>query len=322
MTTINWGIIGLGKIANSFATDLMTVEGSTLYGVASRSQEKANEFGEKYGAAKKYDSYEALAKDPAIDVIYIATPHVKHYEDTMMCLSHGKAVLCEKPFAMNSDQVDKMIALAEEKGCLLMEALWTRMMPHFNFVLDEIESGKYGAVKTVNADFCFEAPFDPQGRLFNKELGGGSLLDVGIYPVFCALAILGKPENISAKAKFGKTEVDEETQITLTYKNGSKAHIISSITRKTPSTATIILEKGLINIESRFHETDKVTTVLDGVKLYHDFAYSAKGYNFEAAHVGDLLRAGKTESPMMSREFSRLIINTLDEVRKLINLHY
>ncbi|MEH6406557.1 MAG: Gfo/Idh/MocA family oxidoreductase [Leeuwenhoekiella sp.] len=322
MKTINWGIIGLGKIANSFATDLITVEGSTLYGVASRSQEKANEFGDKYGAVKKYDSYEALASDPNIDVIYIATPHVKHYTDTIMCLSHRKAVLCEKPFAMNAGEVEEMISLAQKNNCLLMEALWTRMMPHFNFVLEELNSGKYGAVKTVTADFCFDAPFDPKGRLFDKNLGGGSLLDVGIYPAFCALAILGKPDSITAKAKMGKTGVDEETEATFTYKNGAKAHITSSIVRKTPSIATIVCDKGLIILESRFHETDKVTVILDGIKVLHDFKYSAKGYNFEAAHVAELLREGQTESPMMSYDFSRLLIETLDDIREKIDLYY
>jgi len=184
MKTIRWGILGLGKIANSFATDMQKVEGSEVYAVASRTQEKADEFGAKYEAQVCYNSYEQLAADPNVDAVYIATPHVRHYEDTLLCLSHGKAVLCEKPFAMNSRQVDEMIATAIKHKVLLMEALWTRFMPHFKFVKEELASGKYGAVKTLTADFCFDAAFNPDGRLYNKELGGGSLLDIGIYPAF------------------------------------------------------------------------------------------------------------------------------------------
>ena len=322
MKTINWGIIGLGKIANSFATDLLTVEGSKLYAVASRSKEKAEEFGNTYDAVKRYGSYEDLAKDPNVDVIYIATPHVKHHQDTLMCLKNKKAVLCEKPFAMNIAEVEEMISTAKENNCFLMEALWTRMMPHFNYVLEEIKSGKYGSIKSLKADFCFEAPFNPKGRLFDKALGGGALLDVGIYPVFCALAILGKPNEIIAETKIGETGIDEETSITLKYDNDVIADLNSSIVYQTPSTATLICDNGTITMESRFHETDKVTTELDGVKTAHDFKYKAKGYNFEIAHVAQLLREGKTESPMMPFEFSQLIIETLDAIRAKIGLEY
>ncbi len=322
MKTINWGIIGLGKIANSFAKDLLTVEGCKLYAVASRSIEKAEEFSKTYNAIAHYGSYEELAKDPNVDVIYIATPHVKHYQDTIMCLNHQKAVLCEKPFAMNAKQVEEMISTAKANNCFLMEALWTRMMPHFIFVLEELKSGKYGSIKSLKADFCFEAPFNPKGRLFDKTLGGGALLDVGIYPVFCALAILGKPDEIVAQTKIGETGIDNETSINLKYKGDVIADLNCSIVYKTGSTATIICENGSITLESRFHETDRVTTELDGVKTSHDFKYKAKGYNFEIAHVAQLLREDLTESPLMTFEFSQLIIETLDTIREKIALRY
>ncbi|MCC4214635.1 Gfo/Idh/MocA family protein [Leeuwenhoekiella parthenopeia] len=322
MKTIRWGILGLGKIANSFATDMQIVEGSEVYAVASRSQEKADEFGAKYKAVHCYDSYEKLAQDPNVDAIYIATPHVRHHEDTLLCLKHGKGVLCEKPFAMNLGQVEEMIATAKQHKVLLMEALWTRFMPHFKFVQDELASGKYGAVKTLTADFCFDAPFNPEGRLYNKDLGGGSLLDIGIYPAFLALAMLGKPETISAKAKIGKTGVDEETEMTFTYASGTKAHLASSIKIKTPSLATFVCENGMIIMQGQFHMKDKVTTVLDGVKVDHDFGYKAKGYHFEIMHFADLLRADKKESPIMTYDFSRTLIHTLDTVRQQIGLEY
>ena len=322
MKTIRWGILGLGKIANSFATDLQGVAGSELYAVASRSQEKANEFGAQHKATKCYENYEDLAKDPQVDAVYIATPHVRHHQDTLMCLKHGKAVLCEKPFAMNLSQVEEMIAAAKEHNVLLMEALWTRFMPHFNFVKEELATGKYGAVKTLTADFCFDAPFDPEKRLFNKNLGGGSLLDIGIYPAFLALATLGKPESISAKAKIGKTGVDEETEMTFEYASGTRAHLASSFKIKTPSLATFICEKGMIVMHGQFHRQDKVTTILDGIKVEHNFNYTAKGYNFEIQHFAELLSRDQKESPVMTYDFSRLLISTLDEVRSLINLDY
>ncbi len=319
---IRWGIIGLGKIANSFATDMQQVDNSIIYAVASRSQEKANDFGTKYNVAKCYDSYEKLAQDPQVDAIYIATPHVRHAQDALLCLTHNKAVLCEKPFAMNLQEVDSMIAKAKEHNVLLMEALWTRFMPHFKFVKEELETGRYGKVKSLHADFSFKAPVNPDGRLYNKLLGGGSLLDIGIYPVFCALALLGKPESITAKGKIGKTQIDEEIEITFNYKTDTRAFLSSSILKNTPTTATLVCDNGIVFLHSRFHQTDKVTTLLNGVKVEHDFSYNAKGYTFEIMHFADLLRAGKTESPLMSFEFSRMLIQTLDEIRELIGLHY
>ena len=322
MKMIRWGIIGLGKIANSFATDMQQVDNSIIYAVASRSQEKANDFGAKYNVAKCYDSYEELAQDAQVDAIYIATPHVRHAQDALLCLTYNKAVLCEKPFAMNLQEVDPMIAKAKEHNVLLMEALWTRFMPHFKFVKEELESGRYGKVKSLHADFSFKAPVNPDGRLYNKLLGGGSLLDIGIYPVFCALALLGKPESITAKGKIGKTQIDEEIEITFNYKTDTRAFLSSSILKNTPTTATLVCDNGIVFLHSRFHQTDKVTTLLNGIKVEHDFSYNAKGYTFEIMHFADLLRAGKTESPLMSFEFSRMLIQTLDEIRDLIGLHY
>ena len=322
MKTIRWGIIGLGKIATSFATDLQQVDGSELYAVASRSQEKANQFGKTYNATICYDNYEALAKDPQVDAIYIATPHVRHHQDTLLCLVNGKAVLCEKPFAMNAAQVEEMISTAKAHNVLLMEALWTRMMPHFKFVKDQLESGKYGAVKTLTADFCFDADFNPEGRLFNKDLGGGSLLDIGIYPIFCALSLLGEPKTISSKAKIGKTGVDEETEMTFVYSSGTQAFLTSSIIKQTPTIATLICENGMLVLNSRFHQTDKVTTILDGIRVEHDFVYTGKGYYFEIEHFADLLRNGQNENPLMSDDFSRTLIKTLDAVREQIGLYY
>lgn len=322
MKTIKWGIIGLGNIAGKFASDLARVADSELYAVASRSQDKADAFKKIHGAVKAYGSYEELAQDPDVDVVYIATPHVRHRDDSILCMESGRAVLCEKPFAMNRDQVESMIASAKANDVLLMEAMWTRMMPSFRFVMDEITSGKYGKIKTITADFGFKAPFDAKSRLFDKSLGGGALLDIGIYPIFVALALLGKPENISAKAKIGKTGVDELNEMTFTYPDDTKAFLSSNVMAKTPTSATILCENGLLYLHPRFHHAQKVTSILEGVKTEHSFDLEGIGYTYEIAHVAELLRDGKKESPLMTFDLSRDLISTLDKVKDQIGLQY
>lgn len=322
MKTIKWGIIGLGNIAHKFAADIQPVEGCILQAVASRSLDKAKAFGIQYNANKYYDSYQKLTQDPEVDVVYIATPHVQHAKWTLACIANQKAVLCEKPFAMNAAEVNLMINAAQQHQVFLMEALWTRFLPHYRFVIDELESGKYGAITSITADFCFKAPFDIHGRLFNKNLGGGALLDVGIYPVFCALSLLGEPQHFAANTKIGKTGVDEDTAITFYYSDGVKAHLKCSIVTETPSTATILCENGILYLHTRFHETDKVTTILNGVKTEHDFNYQTNGYSYEIAHVAECLRNGKLESPLMPLPFSNILIKTLDAIRDKIGLLY
>jgi predicted dehydrogenase len=188
--TIRWGIIGLGRIAHKFAQDLQTVEGCELYAVASRAQEKADAFALQYHASKAYNTYEALTNDAQVDAVYIATPHVLHKGNTIMCLKKGIAVLCEKPFAMNLEEVIEMIAVAKAHNILLMEALWTYFLPHYQYVLKTLESKTYGNILKMEADFGFYREFNGEARFFKKSLGGGSLLDIGIYPIFAALSIL------------------------------------------------------------------------------------------------------------------------------------
>lgn len=322
LNTINWGIIGLGNIANQFATDLLTVEGAHLYAVASRNQDKANAFGLKYKATKAYDSYKALAQDPNIDAVYIATPHALHKENTLLCLEHGIAVLCEKPFAMNSDEVDEMIAKAKEKNVLLMEALWTYFLPHYKYVLNILEEKKFGNILKLEADFGFFRAFDNSSRLFNKTLGGGSLLDIGIYPIFTALSTLGTPKHFEAKATYFENGVDASCTINFDYGN-AKAILKSTLKADTPTEASFYCEKGIIRIDSRFYEPSTITLISnEGKEDTIDFNYKTIGYSYEIMHFNTLLRQGKTESNVMTFQFSKKLIKTLDKVRSLINLHY
>jgi len=321
--TIRWGIIGLGNIANKFATDLLTIKNAELYAVASRNQVKADAFAAQYKATKAYDSYEALAKDPNIDAVYIATPHALHKENTLLCLEHGIAVLCEKPFAMNSDEVKSMIAKAKEKHVLLMEALWTYFIPSYQYVLQALADKKFGNITKLEADFGFHRAFDDSKRLFNKSLGGGSLLDIGIYPIFAALSTLGIPKDIEAKATYFDNGADASCDMIFKYEGNVEATLRSTLIEDTATEAIFHCETGQIKINGPFHTPSSVTlTPNDGVPETIDFDCKTIGYNYEVIHFNALLREGKTESDIMTFEFSKQLINTLDAVRQGINLYY
>lgn len=320
--TIRWGIIGLGKIANKFAKDIQTVENCQLYAVASRHQEKATSFAKQYNAVNAYDSYETLAADPDVDAVYIATPHSFHKAHSILCMNHKKAVLCEKPLAMNIMEVEEMIVAAKVNNVLFMEALWTYFLPHYQFVLIELKSGKYGDITKLEADFGFQPKIDMDSRVFKKSLGGGSLLDIGIYPIFAALSTLGNPVDIDAKATFFENGVDSSSDMIFNYNNGVKAFLKSTLLEQTPTEAVFHCERGIITINTRFHQPSTVTVTFNGAETTHDFGYNTIGYNFEVIHFNELIRQGKTESPIMTYEFSRNLIETLDKVRELIGLNY
>lgn len=322
MKNIKWGILGLGKIAGKFATGLKDVEGAELYAVASRSKTKSETFAQEHNATKLFSSYEAMLQDEELDVVYIATPHVFHYEQSLLCIDHKKAVLCEKPFAMNKKQVEEMIAKAKKEKVFLMEAMWTQFLPHFKFVIEQIKSEKYGKIKNLKADFGFPAPIDLDKRLYNKNLGGGSLLDIGIYPIFMAMSALGVPERIQAQASFHDTGIDEDCDIIFEYNYGVEAELGSSIIKQTPTTAIIQFEKATITMKTRFHEPSSLiiqTAVGEEIK---EFEVNSNGYNFEAEHVQEMLREGKIESTEMTFEKSLQLMELLDKVRTEIGLEY
>tara|TARA_R110000868_G_scaffold355329_2_gene616780 strand:- start:1300 stop:2280 length:981 start_codon:yes stop_codon:yes gene_type:complete len=320
--TINWGIIGLGSIAHKFAQDLITLNDSKLYAVASRTQEKADAFAKKYNATKAYDTYDALAKDPNIDAVYIATPHILHKENTLLCLNNGKAVLCEKPFAMNAQEVAEMIAKAKEKKLLLMEALWTHFLPHYQYVIKTLKDKTYGNILNMDASFGFYREFDDDSRLFKKELGGGVLLDIGIYPIFSALSTLGIPKNIQADATFFDNGADSSNDMVFEYDNNVTAHLKGSLLEEMPCEAIFNCEKATVKINRQFHAPSTVSIIKDGNEEIIDFNYKTIGYSYEISHFNELLRNRKTESNIMSFEFSKQLIKLLDDVRNIINLSY
>ena len=318
---IRWGIIGLGKIANKFATDLASIEHVELVAVASRNIQNANNFAEKHNAKKAYSSYEELAKDTNVDAVYIATPHSFHKEHAILCLQNKKAVLCEKPFAMNLSEVTEMIQVAKENNVLLMEALWSFFLPHFTYVLDIVKSEKFGKLKSLEADFGFHTPYNTDSRLFKKDLGGGSLLDIGIYPIFAALATLGEPDAIHAKATFFENGADASCDMVFQYKN-AKATLKSTLLEETPSVAILKFDKATVKLNRQFHQSSSITVIQNNKEEIINFDFKTIGYNFETEHFNNLLRAGEKESNIMTFEFSKNLINTLDKVREIIGLKY
>ncbi len=320
---IRWGIIGLGKIAHKFAHDLLLSENAVLQGVASRNLEKAKIFGDQYHAISCFDSYEALVKDPDIDVVYVATPHPLHFENTMMCFQHGKHVLCEKPMGMNAEEVKTMIQEARTKKLFLMEGMWTRFIPATLKVLELLKGDAIGELQSIRADFGFIGDGNPEGRLYNKKLGGGSLLDIGIYPIYLSLLTLGLPTDIKAMARMTKTEVDSFCAMLFDYENSAKAILESSIEADTPIEANLYGSKGMLKMHSRWHHSEKISWFQKGaLKDSYDLKLTGNGYFHEIEEVNNCLLNSKIESDKLPLQMSLDLITTLDRVREKIGLHY
>ena len=287
-----------------------------LYAVGSRSNEKAFAFAKKYDAVTAYGTYEEFAADKNIDVVYVATPHVYHCENTLLCLNHGKAVLCEKPFAMNEKEVLRMVSKAREKGLFLMEAIWTRFLPTVFKTIEIINSGKIGDIVHIKSDFGYPAEYDPKWRLFNRELGGGSLLDIGIYPVFITLLLLGEPSEMISTAKIGNTGIDENFATLFKYQNGVLASLNSTLLGNSPVETDIIGTKGRIRINRMWHmPTDMSVTLNNNVSENIQFNYRSNGYDLEAEEVTKCLQSGLKEHPLLPLDFSLQLIRILDRLR-------
>ena len=317
----NWGIIGPGKIAHKFAQDITKLDNAKLSAVASRSQDRAEQFARQYGAPYAYDSYEAMLECPELDVIYIATPHSEHYKNTMLCIEACIPVLCEKAFAFNVKEAKEMVELARSKQVFLMEALWTRFLPTTQKILELIQADAIGRVISVKADFGFKAQFDPNSRLFNRDLAGGALLDIGIYPVFIAYLMMGRPERIQAMAKFGQTGVDEELGVLFEMADGRMAHLHSTLLAHTKTEAFIYGEKGTIHIHTRWHEPTHFSLIGEDRRPQNfNFEYNSNGYDYEAREVMRCLNEGITESPLWSLARTLELMETHDRIRAEIGL--
>ena len=323
MDEVRWGILGTGNIAKQFARGLAILPDADLAAVGSRTLASADDFGDEFDVPRRHSSYAALADDPDVDVVYVATPHTLHCENSLLCLQAGKAVLCEKPFTVNAGEAEQIIALAREKGLFLMEAMWTRFLPAMAKTRQLLADGAIGDVRMLMADFGFRASFNPQSRLFDPSLGGGALLDVGVYPISLASLVFGAPPSrISSMAHLGQTGVDEQGAMIFGYDQGQLAVLIAATQANTPQAATVSGTGGRIQIYSPWWQATTLTlSVQDQAKVLH-LPFKGNGYNYEAAEVMNCLRDGKTESDVLPLDETLSIMQTMDQIRAQWGLRY
>ncbi len=319
--TTRWAILGTGKIARAFATALQDTPGAVLAAVGSRDQASADAFAREFGATA-YGSYQALADAPGIDIAYIGTPHPMHADNARMLLTAGKAVLCEKPFTMNRREAEAIVALARANKLFLMEAMWTRFMPALAAVRAVIASGEIGAVSQVTADFGFAATTDPAHRVNDPALGGGALLDLGIYPLSIAAALLGPIASVQAQAVMGPTGVDLHTAFSLRHEGGGMSLCSCSLAARTPAELTVSGTLGHVRMNTMFHRTNAITVATEAGSRRIEAPYLGNGYVHEALEAGRCLQAGLCESPVMPLDETLALMGVLDAIRAQIGLRY
>lgn len=320
---ISWGIVGLGNIAGKFALDLALTDGGELAAVASRDIDRARSFAVQHKAGKAYGSYQALFADQQVDAVYIASPHNLHENHTMAALSAGKHVLCEKPLGINAAQVKRMQDLAENKTLFLMEALWSRFNPVIIEVYKKIKNGALGPISFLRADFAFPAlEGNPSGRLLNPELAGGSLLDIGIYPVFLAYLLLGIPKQVKVAAHFHKTGVEKQIGMLFDYPQ-AMALLYSGFSSRTEMRAEISGKDGNIYLSSPWHEADTYELVdAEGRSEIFKRPLKGAGYTYEIEEVRRCLEAGRIQSDLWSWSDSLALHNLLDQIRNLSGITF
>ena len=325
-TKITWGILGCGRIARKFASDLRLVEDAELIAAASRNKETLDSFAKDFPCKHLHNSYEGLVANNEVDVIYVATPHSHHYEHTLLCLNHNKAVLCEKAFAINSRQAKEMIDTARKKKVFLMEALWSKFLPHYKKLMELLGQKTLGDIKSVLVNFGFKTGAHSPQRLFDPALGGGTLLDIGIYNVFITISVLGVPDSIEATMTPASTGVDEQIAVTFKYNNGAMAQLFSSFTTNLPIQAEINGTEGNITLTSRFYEPAATIQLSKQIPYEREILPVEKltgfGYQYEARHVNECLKKGLIESPVMRHSDTMTLIELLDAIRMKAGIKY
>ncbi len=311
----NWAILGCGKIARKFVQDLSLLENANLYAAASRNLDNAQQFANDLGFEKAYGSYKEMVQDPEVDIVYIATPHAMHMEHSILCMEHKKAVLCEKAFAMNTKEVDRMIKVSKENKTFLMEAFWTIFSAKFLKVMELSKEEGLGQLKFVKSDFMFKAEFDPDKRLYNIDLGAGSLLDIGIYPIFRSLMLLGKPTSIKTMANIRSNGVEDSISMLFGYENGAMAVLTSSFESSCHNETELCFEHGFIKFirEPEFPILIERNGIQEEIHIEQP---KGMGYELEAKHVMECLDQGLIESPVLPLSISRELMEIMDAVRK------
>lgn len=324
MRVIKWGIIGAGNISSTFAAALNSLSDTQITAIASRDIDRARGFADRYSIHKFYGSYEELVQDPDIDVVYIGTPHTEHKENAALCIRHGKAVLCEKPFTLNSRDSKYLVDLAKENGVFLMEAMWTKFLPVTQVVKNWIQEKKIGDVRFLRISFGFQSKFDITSRLFNPDLAGGALLDLGIYPITYVVHMMGKlPNQIAGSAYLGKSGVDEMNVISMRYNEGVVADLSSAITVNSGTDAEIIGDNGKILVPNFWMADkamlyDEMGNLVDSCSIPHRL----NGYEYEAEEVNNCIRAGQLESAVVPLQDTLDIMKLMDALRAEWGLIY
>jgi predicted dehydrogenase len=317
---IRWGVIGPGAIAVGFGDAMSTVDGGEIVAVASRAADRAAAYGDRFGVPRRYDDYSALAEDRDIDAVYVATPQSRHREDTLMMLEAGKHVLCEKPFALSAGQSRDMVEAAQRRGLFLMEAIWSRFLPTYRHLVELVGDGRIGQPIFVEADFGFRRSFDPEDRLFRLDLGGGGLLDLGIYPLQLCTLLLGPVERVAAEGVLGDTGVDEQVAAVLRHANGTLGVIKAALRVAMTCTARISGTDGVIEIPALMHCPNSLKVLSPSGLEQFDGSYEGNGLRFEIEEVHRCLAEGETESATMSLDQTLNLSGTLDAIRAQIGL--
>lgn len=320
---VRLAIIGTGRMAQSFAAALADGSGLVLNTVVSRRQERAEQFAASFNAPSSCDAIDRMLGDDAVELVYIASPHTMHFEHTMRCLEAGKHVLCEKPFAINAHQAGRMIDLARARNLFLMEAMWTRTLPAVVRLRELLADGILGRASVMVAGGAFMPPFDPDDYLFRPDLGGGVLLDAGVYLVSWASMLLGTPTKILATGQLGETGVDEHDAVLLEHEDGAVAQLYVSLRAKRSPDVLLIGEHGSIRAHPPVFAPRELTITLAGrEEEVLALPFEGNGYQFEATEAADCIRSGRTESALMPLDESLAIMRTLDEIRRQIGLMY
>lgn len=323
MSTVRWGVVGTGGIASAFVEDLHFVEGAAAVAVGSRAQKSADRFAAEHSLGRAHPTYEELVTDDEVDVVYVATPHPGHHAAAMLAIEAGKAVLVEKPFTMDAAEAESLVTAARDRGVFLMEAMWARFVPWAVRLRELLADGTLGEVREVIADHGQWFPQDASHRLFAPELGGGALLDLGVYPVSFASMVLGTPSLVTAVSDPAFTGVDATTSMLMQYAGGAHAVLTATLTAAGPTTAAVIGTDARVQVDGPFYTPTGFTlTRRDGTSERFDQPVQGRGMWCEAAEVVRCLREGRLESDVMPLDETVAIMATMDEVRRQIGLTY
>jgi predicted dehydrogenase len=331
MEAFKWGIIGPGSIARDFIDDLKHVkEPQTVQAVTGRREEKTRKFAEEFKVPQYFTDLEKFLHETKIDGVYIATPHSLHYEEVIACLNRKIPVLCEKPMAINKEQIGKMIACAKENGTFLMEGMWIRFLPSIRKVLEIVQSGKIGNIVTIRASLTYKAPKDDNNRYFNPDLAGGSLLDLGVYPVFLSQLLLGKPDSIKAFARLSDDGIDETCSALLQYAGRATSIIDCSFITENEAVADILGDKGMIRIASPWNEKPagiRLTVYKqvgrdDDEVTEHSCEWPGRGFQYEVEEMLDCIDRKQIESKQLSHQLSLDLMDTMDTIRNQVGIRY